>query len=73
LFYFRNFPLNLEPILTSNQNAYIGQMVGDSPNGYGKMVTKYGNIYEGEFLNGRPHGWGRKIYAFDGSCQIGWF
>jgi MORN repeat len=53
-------------------HTYLGEWVGDLPDGFGIMTFPEGNRYEGAFKNGQKHGYG-KFFWTDGDTYEGDF
>ena len=43
-------------IATYWEGPYTGQVIGDVPNGVGRLVDQQNNLYEGQFVDGKPDG-----------------
>ena len=53
-----------EPFYSHTEEAfYIGQLVGNTRTGWGRLLWMDGTIYEGEFVKNAQHGRGRSIHS----------
>jgi len=51
------------PLFTfKSGNTYLGEWVGDKPDGFGVKTFASGSRYEGDFKNGLMHGSGKKYF-----------
>lgn len=48
--------------MDNSKDHYIGEYIGDKPNGYGKKIYLSGTSYQGIFKDGKPNGKGIMIY-----------
>ena len=60
-----------KPLFTfEDGNTYLGEWVGNQPDGFGIFTTAKGTRYEGYLANGLKHGYGRHFGA-DGNTYEG--